>query len=165
MGLWMAMLGDTDGDGTRELACGEDIYQTYSFYGQGHVYVFSGDETGSGPIAEAGIDIHGREDGDGAYAVNATAGDLDGDGFGDLVYGAVKVLDGGEVGGYIVYGPLPPGASDIEDVYGAAIVCSNDCVSRLGSAGDMDGDGYEDLFVGQPGEDRVDILLGGLEPM
>ncbi|MCB9761452.1 MAG: FG-GAP repeat protein [Alphaproteobacteria bacterium] len=74
-------------------------------------------------------------------------GDLDGDGQDDLATGVLS--DAGTGGVEIVYGPLPTGQLDITaadvsvfsavpDVLGHAVVI----------AGDMDGDGYNDLAAG-----------------
>lgn len=94
--------------------------------------------------------------------------DLNGDGYEDLVFGAPGVdagtqADVGRV--YVMFGPKSQSAMGINQVdrsyQGAAPG------SGFGSSiavGDLDGDGYEDLAIGAPGESgrgAVHILFGG----
>ena len=84
------------------------------------------------------------------------AGDIDGDGYPDLVVGdgardAVYVFRGGPNGPNdkqtaILASPFPRGAS-----FGSAVA----------SIGDIDGDGYADIAVGAPGQHAVRIFFGG----
>lgn len=98
-------------------------------------------------------------------AAVASAGDVNGDGYGDIVVGAYGQGDGGRA--YVYLGsPLGLGA--------AAWTTDGDAYAQLGnavaSAGDVNGDGYDDLAVGAVGYDsagRVELYLGspaGLGP-
>ncbi len=105
------------------------------------------------------------------------AGDLDGDGYADLVVGrpgwredtivgddpayemgAVSVLYGGAGVGLRVYGASPAGAeADLELSSGAM-----DVPTRLGETvvvADLDGDGVDDLLAGAPGWDPAGRVL------
>jgi hypothetical protein len=97
----------------------------------------------------------------------ATAGDVNGDGFSDFIVGAPLLNDGIEDQGkvFAYYGsPDGLGALDWSDVglsfeadYGRSVAC----------AGDVNGDGYDDVVVGAPrdevgpvNEGRVFLYLG-----
>lgn len=87
-------------------------------------------------------------------AAMAGVGDLDGDGFGDLLVGA----PGGAGGARIVFGG---GGGD-----SVAILSSVGAMSGLGAAvavaGDVNGDGHVDVLVGAPGaEPRAHVVAGG----
>ena len=76
----------------------------------------------------------------------------DRDGFGDFLVGT---LDANHV--FLVYGPPASGVSSLVDAGGRLTgVSTGDFVGdAVSSAGDMDGDGYDDLLVGARGVDTV----------
>ena len=91
----------------------------------------------------------------------SAAGDINGDGFGDLIVGADRVEDpgGGYVGqSYVVFGKAIGFAAEIEasDLSGADgfTISGTDGGDHLGTsvsaAGDVSGDGIDDLIVGAP---------------
>ncbi|MGH9176880.1 MAG: integrin alpha, partial [Vicinamibacterales bacterium] len=113
-----------------------------------------------------GFVVRGDGDGDRAGASVASAGDVNGDGFDDLVLGAPRGDDGGESAGeaYVVFGAA--GGFGTVDGSGRSVVDlttlaaadgfvihggPGDLLGRgLASAGDMNGDGFDDLFVAAP---------------
>ncbi len=97
-------------------------------------------------VTERGARVAGLTT-EGLGAALASAGDLDGDGTGDLIFGAP-----GEDG--VVYALLGPLGAE-----GAATELANARLlgergaaagSALSGVGDMDGDGYDDFLVGSP---------------
>ena len=87
----------------------------------------------------------------------ASAGDVNGDGFNDLIIGAPYA--GGAYSGaaYLVFGKASGFSAnlDLSNLNGAngfrlSGVASNDQAGRVSSAGDLNGDGFDDLFVGAP---------------
>jgi hypothetical protein len=91
----------------------------------------------------------------------ASAGDVNGDGYGDLLVGASQNTDGGYRAGaaYLVLGPVS-GDVDLStaDAEFTAEETYDDVGFAIASAGDVNGDGYDDIVVGGPGQDE-----GGLE--
>jgi hypothetical protein len=98
----------------------------------------------------------------------AFAGDVDGDGYGDLLAGA-SLCAGGNGAGYLYLGGAAPAASDWN---GATAPRRIDLVGptaneQLGymvaPAGDVDGDGFFDFVVSSP-YDGAHLYLGGPSP-
>jgi hypothetical protein len=90
-------------------------------------------------------------------ARNSTFGDFDGDGlgdvaFGDSAYGITSSCSTGYGSVVVYYGDAPTIASTLSR--GAGLTGTPSCGSGVGTAigaGDVDGDGYDDLIVGVPG--------------
>jgi len=147
--------GDITGDGADDL-----------------VAIGSMEESGRpGLFLTGGPDGLTRQDADVPEALSAVIGDFDGDGHGDLAY---REAPGGIIEGpwtdagvvRVVYGtadgpgtrtaeltqatPGVPGAHEEGDLFGAAL-----------AAGDVDGDGRDDLAVGVPGEAIGDAAKAG----
>jgi hypothetical protein len=133
---WGAML-DANGDGFGDIVVGDSD----AFAPSQHVYVHHGGPGGPSAVPSSILSDAAPVV---AYAAAiASAGDLDGDGFADLLVGsphenAVYVYRGG-AGGFAD----PP-----------SVVLSGPSGSGFGTAvsgaGDVDGDGYADLVVGLP---------------
>jgi len=113
------------------------------------------------PLAEAGND---------AFGTPASAGDLNGDGFGDIIIGARGNDAPGASAGraYVFFGG--PSMDVIAD-----LVLSGSAGEFLGAAvrcaGDVNGDGYDDVIVGAPLNDaggadagRAYVYFGGSIP-
>jgi hypothetical protein len=134
---------DFDGDGYADVIVGAS--------GTSRVHVYNGSATGTATTAQtltapAGATNFG--------AVVASAGDVNGDGYGDAIVSAtgsstVYVFHGGPTG--LAATPAttlsPPPASS---GFGAAIA----------AAGDTNGDGYADVIVGAPGSNTAYVFVG-----
>jgi hypothetical protein len=155
----LAPAGDVNGDGFVELAVG--AYRAAS--GAGRVYLFAGGAggLGSSPI----VTLNGRDgaDADFGFAV-APAGDVNGDGYADLIVGAPTALS--LVGrAYVFLG----GAAGLATTPAAAWTSPDGRGSNFGlvvaGAGDVNGDGFADVLVAAPGAmtatGRVYLYLGG----
>ncbi len=145
-GVTVATAGDLDRDGRTDVVVGAPA--------ENKVYVYSG--TAAGLRAEPTAVLTGPS---GSYrfgAAVASAGDLNGDGYGDLVVGT-----GG--GAAYVYLGGPKGLRA-----GVRLSVSGDFGSSVASAGDVDRDGHGDLIIGSPGASRAYLFRGtkdGVDPV
>jgi hypothetical protein len=141
--------GDLDGDGRADVV-GRDAGAT-------RAALFAGGVTGpnSAPLL-----LYVGEDPSYASAL-AHAGDVNGDGFGDLLAGAPTFAGGGSNRGkvYLYLGSATPDAAPDLVIVGA--VDDADFGMDLSSGGDLDGDGYADFVVGAPALDDFSLTRPG----
>jgi hypothetical protein len=135
--------GDFNGDGKADWAVGVPSQE------QGKVYVFQGPFSGSVSLSQARAVLTGEANADSFGAALASL-DLNGDGKSELVVGAPSqdsdARDGGRV--YVFKNPLSGSKSASQsDATVKGLLC-NFVGSSLASAGDVNGDGNEDLLVG-----------------
>ncbi len=132
---------DLNGDGIADLAVSVT---------RGRAYVYLGDRAGLDArpaITLAGIDDPAEP----AAVALADAGDVNGDGYGDLAVGAPWRPGGSYVGRAYVFHGGPEGvvgapATTLDGRDGPDALFGN-----VAGAGDVNGDGYGDVFVGAPG--------------
>jgi len=138
--------GDVDGDGYDDLvvgAPGDD--------GNGAVYVYYGSATGVMTASEDKVVASDGASEDYFGSPVSGAGDLDGDGYDDLVVGAYKDDDNGTLSGsaYLYYGSATGILSASEHKLVSSDGATYDYYGwSVSGAGDLDGDGYDDLVVG-----------------
>ncbi len=147
-------VGDVDADGLDDvLVCAPKVDPYELGYTEGHCYLFHGPLAGAYSTTEAHAVLVAEEPGDGAGESAAGAGDIDADGFADVLVGAwaswVDNRDGGRA--YLLRGPLE-GTVDLADadtVFQAdeEYLRAGECVA---SAGDVDADGRADVLIGAP---------------
>ena len=163
-GWSIALDGDLDADGYADVLVGgfADLDGTPP----GGLFVEYGPISGYVPMgAEADAHAEGEDPDDSAGQAVAYAGDVDGDGHDDVLVGAPDYLPGGPTAStgraYLLYGPLS-GSSLLADadaiLDGGA--SHDEAGSALAGAGDIDGDGYDDLLIGAHGADSGGFLAG-----
>ncbi len=163
-GKVVASLGDIDGDGVSDFALGvpdADVAGPSS----GGVYVWSGFSEGTRYLDDSDGLLYGEHAG--AEAGNAidAAGDVDGDGYDDLLIGAWQDdLDTLPAAGaaYILRGPL----SEEDTLANAWLQVQGDGANQwvgycVSGAGDIDGDGLSDVVVGAPSYSSDDMIYNG----
>jgi hypothetical protein len=161
--------GDINGDGIADLIIGANGADANGA-SSGAAYVVFGRDTGfaanlhlSSLNGANGFQISGEAAGDQAGDSVALAGDLNADGFDDIIIGARFADPHGSASGaaYVVFGhgggfsaSLDLGDLDGSNGFKMSGNAENDWFGRsVASAGDVNGDGYDDLIVGASLED------------
>jgi len=146
----VASAGDADGDGHDDLLVGATEARL-GVQARGGAYLVHGPVTAELFLDDADAALRGERDGDEAGHSVAFVGDVDGDGFEDLLVGAPG-RDSDHGVAYLVYGPVSGSVLLAESgarFQGAAP--EDRAGSAVSPASDVDGDGLPDLLVGAPG--------------
>jgi hypothetical protein len=155
-GASVSSAGDINGDGYGEIVVGADSDDNNGFL-SGSAFVFLGSASGiaSGSataVAHAVFDGDGAEDFFGASV--SSAGDVNGDGYGDLVVGAYKDDNTYWASGsaFVFLGSASGIVGGTASTVADAVLDGDGYEDWFGysvsAAGDLDGDGYGDLVVG-----------------
>ncbi len=155
-GTSVAMLGDTDGDGFDDLGVGA-VGDGTGGSGAGAAYLVYGPVSGNFDLGGADVTAIGENAGDQAGYAVAGGGDTNGDGYADFLVGApyhdYGAADSG--GAYVLLGAGHSGTVDLSaaDAKVAGEGGDDGAGWSLANAGDMDGDGDDDVLVGAVLED------------
>ena len=168
---WGTML-DTDGDGYADVAIKEANALAVDVYRGGPTGLSTTPAVRLTPSNPEGA---GVAPGGGFANVVGSAGDVNGDGYGDLMVTDDIAVEGvAPVGAVYVYLGGPSGVHDHPDVTLFGLVSWGFLATSAAAAGDINGDGYGDLIVGAsaPGSAGVATAAnvyygnaGGLSPM
>ena len=179
-GSSVAALPDWNGDGLAEIAVGAPVYSRRGSKLGGRAYVVWGSATAA-PVDLARLDLRGIVlDGGGrqrAGGVVASVGDLGGDARGDLAVGADYAgrrarNQAGRV--LILYARSQPGSLELDALGDGGLRVDGESAGdhagvAVAPAGDVDGDGRDDVLIGAHGADPLDrtdagaayVLYGG----
>ena len=152
-GTALSSAGDVNNDGWIDLLIGAPNYDPGGAVSTGGVYLLYGPHDESLELDVADAFMQGEATADYAGQRVEGAGDLNGDGFDDMIIAAWGNDTGGSAAGavYLVNGPI---SGDMSLVDADRTLVGEDPGDHAGSAvvnaGDMNGDGYSDLFVGSP---------------
>ena len=154
-GWSVASVGDLNGDGLDDIAVGSPSWDNFSTFENdcGMVLVYYG--TLTGPSTTYDWWYFGSS-GDGVGISVASAGDVNGDGFGDLVVGAHQ--PGAGNGKALVWYGHSTGPSVSPDRVLTGATFDAHFGSSVACAGDVNGDGYADVAVGAPLDEDLTVL-------
>ncbi len=168
-GNTVASAGDVNGDGFDDLIIGAPRVAVNGM-NSGASYVVFGRASGFPSSLDLstldgtnGFKINGQAASDFSGLSVASAGDVNGDGYDDVIIGARTADSNGSDAGasYVVFGKASGFSADLElsalngangfKISGVAALDISGC--SVASAGDINGDGYDDLIIGAFGAD------------
>jgi hypothetical protein len=166
--------GDVNGDGFDDFVVGAPFNDDRGS-AAGKAYLYLG---GRSPSATPAVVLYGDSQDDGHFGWSVSrAGDVNGDGYDDVLVGARLFGTGTDRArgrAYVFFGGASP--DGVPDVIMTGEVKDDWFGHAVGDAGDVNGDGYDDVLVGAPFYDsvtattfssavgRVYVFLGGPVP-
>jgi hypothetical protein len=155
----VAGAGDVNGDGYDDILIGaygnddggNSAGKTYLIFGKASGWSMDTD------LSNADASFWGENAFDGSGGSVAGAGDVNGDGYDDILIGAPNNDDGGSVAGqtYLILGKASGWSMDTDLSKADASFWGENALDQSGysvaSAGDVNGDGYDDILIGARG--------------
>jgi hypothetical protein len=142
--------GDVNGDGYDDVIVGAPFWTNPQTY-EGAAFVYGGSSTGLSETAAPLWSKASNQTGARFGTSVGTAGDVNGDGYADVVVGAPFWQSGGEERGAVwLYYGSPGGPHSAPDWYTPGDQEEAQYGHAVGTAGDVNGDGYSDVIVGSP---------------
>ncbi|MFI5171645.1 MAG: T9SS type A sorting domain-containing protein [Chitinophagales bacterium] len=155
-GFWMDGQGDVNGDGYDDLIIGAPDYDQY-FVGEGAVFIYYGSASGLSDVP--GWVRFGEHDSSGFGRCVSIHGDVDHDGYDDVLIGSHQFTGTKVNEGKVYFYPGGPGGPDTIPSW---TMVSARKGAKLGEAvaivGDVNDDGFDDICVGAHGWDDNEVL-------
>jgi len=148
----VAGVGDVNNDGYDDFVVGA-ANATDAGTSRGRAYLFYGGSLSGGiDAADADVIFNGEEDNDAFGGNVAAAGDVNNDGYDDIIFGAAQADDTGSGRGraYLFYGGSLSASVDVEDadVIFDGTTDSDEFGYDAAGVGDVNNDGFDDVLVG-----------------
>ncbi len=145
-GYAVSTAGDVNGDGYSDVIVSANLWDGANYTDQGRVWVFNGSSTGLS--TSASWDDNSQQDNAQLGSSVSTAGDVNGDGFSDIIVGADNYNSGqsGEGKVFVYYGSTS--GLTANPVWTAEGNQANAGFGNSVSTGDVNGDGISDIMVG-----------------
>jgi hypothetical protein len=142
--------GDVNSDGYSDVIVGGTWYTNGEFR-EGAAYVFHGSSSGLSAVFNWMVESNDNLSDFGGSV--GTASDVNGDGYSDVIIGGIGLGSSGE-GQAIVFLGTGSGLSASADWTGEGNQGNAYFGQSVGTAGDVNGDGYSDVIVGAYGYDN-----------
>ena len=152
LGVSVSGAGDVNGDGYADVIVGAYFYDNGQ-NNEGAFFVYHGTASGINTVADTMVESD-QADAWMGWSVSG-AGDVNGDGYADVIVGAYGYDDGqNDEGAFFVYHGSAVGINTVADTMVESNLASAVLGFSVSGAGDVNGDGYADVIVGAQGYDN-----------
>ncbi len=159
-GASVATAGDVNGDGWADVLVGAPDY-SYSYTGEGVAFAFYGGPDSLADTAHWGVESDWADSNLGTSV--AGAGDVNGDGYSDIIAGAPNYDSSfSNEGAVLLYLGSATGPSSTPSWFARGSQADANFGWAVNSAGDVNGDGYSDIIIGAPYYDYSAVDSGAI---
>jgi hypothetical protein len=159
----VAGAGDVNGDGFGDVLVGAPLWNNLGSTDEGIAYVYLGNSSGLFTTPSTSLTHNTIQNQAFFGSALSTAGDVNGDGYSDIIIGSYGSINGvlsnaGKV--HIYYGSSAGIASTASLVLTTPNQADAEFGKAVATAGDLNGDGYADVIIAAPGFDTPTVNEG-----